>query len=284
MSNKNDLDWKEYEAITQYIYGALGERYGIKVKGYGPNCRIKGRSGVQHQVDVLTEQFDGEQQLLTAIECKYWNKKVNKDIVMKLSKVMEDSDIINGIIVCNAGFTRDTLTYAEHEGIKLVQLWEAGENDADFKKTFEIGVLDLRMDIMVSRANITSIDFGSEVITDEREIMAMYYAKLHNSDGSELAFMKFINHFSDELKGRNALLKTITIDYPLNIKLFLKFQDKEIETEKISITGFFTQTDRSKTRSFLLTDQVWMIMNELFDKRNLTLSKSGLIWHLPPRS
>jgi hypothetical protein len=75
MSNKNDLDWKEYEAITQYIYGALGEQYGIKVKGYGPNCKIKGRSGVQHQVDVLTEQFDGEQQLLTAIECKYWNKK-----------------------------------------------------------------------------------------------------------------------------------------------------------------------------------------------------------------
>jgi hypothetical protein len=27
---------------------------------------------------------------------------------------------------------------------------------------------------------------------------------------------------------------------------------------------------------------VWMIMNELFDKRKLILSKSGLIWNLPP--
>ncbi|TKC08976.1 hypothetical protein [Pedobacter frigoris] len=61
----------------------------------------------------------------------------------------------------------------------------------------------------------------------------------------------------------------------------MKLQDKEIETEKISITGFFTKTDMSTTRSFVLTDQVWMIMNELFDKRNLTLSKSGLIWNLP---
>ena len=56
---------------------------------YGRNCKIKGRSGVYHQIDVLTEQLGGEQYLLTAIECKYWNKKVNKDIVMKLSKIME---------------------------------------------------------------------------------------------------------------------------------------------------------------------------------------------------
>ncbi len=281
MPQKNELDWEEYEAITQYIYGALGAQYGIKVKGYGPTCKVKGKSGVEHQVDVLTEQVDGERQLLTAIECKYWKKKVNKDVVMKLSKIMEDSGIASGIIVCKAGFTKDTLTFAEHEGIKLVELWEACENDGDFKRTLEIGVVDIHMNIMVSRANITSIDFGSRVITDEGEIMAMYSAKLHNSYGSELAFIKFIRHFSDELESRNELLKTTTIDYPLKIKLFLKFQGKEIATEKISITGFLTKTDKSTTRSFLLTDQVWMIMKELFDKRNLTLSSSGLIWNLP---
>ena len=96
--------------------------------------------------------------------------------------------------------------------------------------------------------------------------------------------MKFINHFSEELESRNELLKTTTIDYPLKIELFLKFLGKEIATEKISISGFFTKTDKSSTRSFLLTDQVWMIMNELFDKRNLTLSKSGLIWNLSSES
>jgi Restriction endonuclease. len=281
MPQKNKLDWEEYEAITQYIYGTLGEQYGIKVIGFGRKFKVKGKSNIPHQIDVLTEQFDGERKLLTAIECKYWKKKVNKDVVMKLSKIMEDSGIASGIIVCKAGFTKDTLTFAEHEGIKLVELWEAGENDGDFKRTLEIGTLDIRVNIMVSRANITSIDFGSEVITDEGEIMAMYSAKLHDSYGSELAFLKFINHFSDELESRNELLKTITIDYPLKTKLFLKFQGKEILTEKISITGFFTQTDRSSTRSFRLTDQVWMIMKELFDKRSLTLSSSGLIWNLP---
>ncbi|MDN3581402.1 hypothetical protein [Mucilaginibacter flavus] len=34
MSDKNELDWKEYEAITQYIYEVLGAQDGVKVKGY----------------------------------------------------------------------------------------------------------------------------------------------------------------------------------------------------------------------------------------------------------
>lgn len=283
MSEKNELDWEEYKAITKYIYGALGEQYDIKVIGFGRKFKVKGKSNVSNQIEVLTEHFDGGRKLLTAIECKYWKKKVNKDIVMKLSETMQDSGISSGIIVCKTGFTKHTVIYAEHKGIKLAELREAGEKDRDFKRTFEIGVLDIRMNIMVSRANITSIDFGSEVITHEEEIMSMYQAKLHDSHGSELAFMKFITHFSDELESRNELLKTTTVDYPLKIKLFLKFQGKEIALEKISITGFFTKTDRSTTRSFQLTDQVWMIMNELFDKRNLTLSKSGLIWNLPPQ-
>lgn len=282
MSDKNELDWEQYEAITKYIYGALGAQYGIKVKGYGRKFKVKGISGVQHQIDVLTEQLDGERHLLTAIECKYWKKKVNKDIVMKLSEIMLDSDIARGIIVCKKGFTKDTVAYAEHKGIKLVELREAGENDVDFKKKIEIGTLDIRVNIMVSRANVTSIDFGSLTIAAEKEITVMYYAKLHDAYGREVPFTKYLTAFSDELESRGELLKTTTIDFPLNSKLFWKLPNVEITVEKISITGFFTKTDRSSQRSFLLTDQVWMIMKELFDKRKLTLSNNGLIWNLPP--
>lgn len=280
MSEKKEIDWEEYEAITKYIYQSLGAQYGIKVRGYGRKFKIKGRSGVEHQVDVLTEQSNNDRQLLTAIECKYWNKKVNKDVVMKLSKIMEDSDITSGIIVCKAGFTRDTLTFAEHEGIKLVELREASENDVDFKKTFEIGTLDIHINMMVSRGNVTSIDLGSTIITGEKEISAMYYAKLHDSHGRVIPFNTYLKAFSEEVQRRGELLKTDTIDYPLNSKLFWKLPDKEIPVEKISITGFFIKIDRRFIRSFLLTDQVWLIMKELFDKKKLTLSKSGLIWNL----
>jgi len=281
MSDKNELNWEEYEAITKYIYEALGAQYGIKVKDYGRKCKVKGKSGVEHQVDVLTEQFEGERKLLTAIECKYLKKKVNKDIVMKLSETMLDSGIASGIIVSKTGFTRDTITFAEYKGIKLVELREAGEDDADFKKTFEIGTLDTHINMMVSRANVTSIDFGSITIAGEAEIMAMYYANLHDSYGRVIPFGTYLRAFSDDLESSGELLKTTTISFPLSSKLFWKRSNEEIAVEKISITGFFTKTDKSSRRSFLLTDQVWMIMNELFDKRKLTLSKSGLIWNLP---
>lgn len=159
MSDKKELNWEEYEAITKYIYGALGAQYGIKVKGYGRKFKIKGRSGLQHQIDVLTEQFNGERQLLTAIECKYWKKKVNKDIVMKLSETMLDSGIHNGIIVCKTGFTKDTLTFADYKGIKLVELREAGENAGEKEimgiwKPPPTNVLKLSIVSMGMRTNI----------------------------------------------------------------------------------------------------------------------------------
>lgn len=282
MSDKNELNWEEYEAITKYIYGALGAQYGIKVKGYGRTCKIKGKSGVQHQIDVLTEQFDGERQLLTAIECKYAKKKVDKEIVMKLSQTMQDSGIASGIIVCKAGFTRDAVTFAAHQGIKLVELREANENDKDYNKTVEIGTLDINMPIMVSRANVTSIDFGNCTIAirDQNDYLYMYYTHLHHVSGKSVPFDSYLKAFAEEVHNRGELLKTITKDFPLTDKLFWKLPDKEIPVEKIAITGFFAKIDMSTQKSFLLTDQVWMIMNELFDKRRLTLSKSGLIWNL----
>ena len=284
MSNKSEFDWEVYEAITKYIYEALGARHGIQVIGYGRNFKVKGKSGLQHQIDVLTELLDGERRLLTAIECKYWKKKVSKDTVMKLSETMQDSGIASGIIVCKTGFTRDTLTYAEYKGIKLVELREAGENDVGFKESFEIGTLDVHVNMMVSRANVTSIDFGSRTISGEDEIMRMYYVNLEDAYGRITPFSKYLAAFSSELESRGKLLETTTIDFPLTCKLFWKLPKEEITVEKVSITGFFTKSDRSSKRSFLLTDQIWMIMKDLFDKRNMALSKSGLIWNLAPDS
>lgn len=283
MSDKSELDWKEYEAITQYIYGALGAQYDVKVKGYGNDCKIKGKSGVQHQVDVLTEQFEGERKLLTAIECKYWNKKADKKVVMSLAQIMADADIASGIIVCKTGFTRDTLTYAEHLGIKLVELREAGENDADFNRTVELGIIDINTKAFVSRGVVTRIAFGGKTIAvaDEEEQLALYYIRFYDAGKNTISLGEFLKEFSVEMQRRGELLKTMTIDYPLNRKLFWKQANDEIAFEKISITGFFARIDKSSKKSYRLTDQVWMIMDELFDKRKLTLSKSGLIWNLP---
>lgn len=46
-----ELDWQEYEAVTKYIYENLGAADGIKIKGYGRNFRVKGKTGEKYQVD-----------------------------------------------------------------------------------------------------------------------------------------------------------------------------------------------------------------------------------------
>jgi hypothetical protein len=200
---------------------------------------------------------------------------------MKLAEIMLDADIASGIIVCKNGFTKDTLTYAQHKGIKLVELSEAGENDADFQKIVEIGIIDFNFNVIRSRAKVTGIDLGSRTIAGEDELLTMWYVKLQDIDGNTISFGEFLNAFSQEVQRRGERLKTTTITYSLTRTLFWKQPNDAIAIAKIAITGFFEKTDLSSKRSFRLSDQVWMIMNELFDKRKLTLSKSGLIWNLP---
>ena len=85
------MDWKQYEAITKYIYETLGKDYGVKIEGFGNACKVKGKSGVSHQIDVLTSHSDGVHTYKTAIECKYWDKSISKDTIMKVAEIVEDA-------------------------------------------------------------------------------------------------------------------------------------------------------------------------------------------------
>ncbi|MFC3355503.1 restriction endonuclease [Sphingobacterium zeae] len=278
MSKTSKINWKDYEAITKYVYESLGAQYGIKILGYGNACKLKGKSGIMHQIDVLTEQLDGTKSMRTAIECKYCKEKANKDIVMKLSETMLDLGIEKGIIVCKSGFTKDTVLYAEHKGIKLVKLWEAGESDVDYKKEIEFGTLDIRLNITRTRANITSITFVDKTIHFDPLIGAAYLFNLRDACGREVNLKPYLLKFASEVTKRREVLKNITLDYSTDRKLFLDVENGVLAIEKFSVTGFLTIDDLSTKKYFTLTDQVWMIMEELFDKRRFSLSKSGLIW------
>lgn len=53
MSKANKLDWKTYESITKYIYETLGKQSGVTIKGYGSDCKVKGKSGVSLKLMLL---------------------------------------------------------------------------------------------------------------------------------------------------------------------------------------------------------------------------------------
>ena len=82
------LDWKSYEELVKDIYEQLGSATGVKILGYGNGCKCTGKSGVEHQIDVLTSHSDGIHEYQTDIECKFWDQHINKDIVMKVEAVV----------------------------------------------------------------------------------------------------------------------------------------------------------------------------------------------------
>lgn len=278
MVNVNELDWKGYEEITKYIYETLGQKYGIKINRYGKDCKVKGKSGVEHQIDVLTEQSDGKALHLTAIECKYLTKKVTKEIVMKLHSEMRDADIESGIIVCKSGFTKDTLAYAEHVGIKLVELREVAVGEMGNEQTIDIGTVQAFTEAIIRRPIIIKIDFGSEQIIDEREIMAMHYAIIQTSEGEKVPFRHYMTSFNEELH-RQPPLQTTFEEYQSIIGKIHREYKKDINIAKISFSGFLIEVDGNTNRSFGLIDQVWMIMKEIFEKKSYLVSESGMIYN-----
>ncbi len=100
------MEWKEYEEITKYIYETLGAANGVKIECHGNNCKVTGKSTVVHQIDVLTSHSDGLHSYKTAVECKYCEQTINKDIIMKVAEIVEDAGLNKGVIVSKNGFTR----------------------------------------------------------------------------------------------------------------------------------------------------------------------------------
>ena len=134
------MDDKEYEATTAALYQAMGEGSGITIEGFGSSCRIQGKSGSWYQIDVLTKQSNGLQTVRTAIECKYWQKRVIRNVVANLITTLEDTNIEKGVIVSKEGFTSGAIALAKQRNISLVEMREP--NDADWEgKTKTIHIM-----------------------------------------------------------------------------------------------------------------------------------------------
>ena len=280
MFDKN-LDWKGYEKITSYIYNTLGSGYGIKILGYGADCKLKGKSNSVHQIDMLTEHTNGKNSYRTAIECKYWQKKVSKDTVMKLAAIIEDLNIEKGIIVSKEGFTPDALNFAQYKNIELIQLKEAGKEYKNGNHRVDLFTLDIGINAIMTRPKVTCIDLGEYQITDEREILSMHYAKIRLENGQIDSFGNYMGTYQRKLHNQK-LLKIYTRTCQVKGTL-IGHRKGDIPFENITFTGFLLEEDHSTRRSFNIVDQVWMIMRSIFEDKVFVLSQSGIIIQDRPR-
>lgn len=279
MPKANTLDWKTYESITKYIYETLGKQSGVTVKGYGNDCKVAGKSGVSHQIDVITSHTEGSHTYETAIECKYWKKKVSKDIVMKLVQILEDTGISKGIIVSKSGFTRDGIQYANHTNIAIVHLREYEEKDLQGSShKIDIGTLNLNIKIHRTRPTITSIDIGDNRKIEIKDEFDYYNFIIMLKNGNQVSFYDYVNDFRKEINRINDKTKPLTKNYKIPASKLLNRQTGEqIDLDELLFTGQLTESDDDRHLNYTIVDKVWLLMKSIFDERTFSFSENGII-------
>jgi len=275
MEDQKTLDWKQYEYITKYIYETLGGA-NINIVGYGSTCKVKGESGVTHQIDVLTSVTDDTSTFQTAIECKYLNKKVDKETVMKLLGILVDTHIQRGIIVSKSGYTPDAQKYAKHYNILIVQLREAGKEYPEQQR--ELHLFDLVTNVQIHRrrpalTTIIAKDLDDNEFTlhekDEYQII------IENRNGETRRLFDEIMLFRNYLQEQEPEITVIKeYVYPQSL---LHFQNNKYKIKSITYTGLLTVHNSNQKNIFSIVDRVWMLLEKIFEQQTFVVTEGGII-------
>lgn len=268
------LDWKSYEELVKNIYEQLGQASGVKILGYGNSCKYEGKSGVKHQIDVLTSHSDGLHDYLTDIECKYWNQKIDKDIVMKVNDIVEDCKFSKGIIVSKLGFTPDAVSFADYRGIGLVELREITDEDwKDRIRHIVINIVAHYPELLSVQVALESDELKKN--KEEMQIMAdSSLVEICYPDGRIITMKEFIeNEFFCCLTQD---IKTIKFDFEKGTTVAYKEISKIYHLRTITLTGRMASMISQSVING--DDYVLYLMKCIFEGDELTIGKDGKIY------
>lgn len=270
------MNWKDYEEITKYIYESLGQASGVKIVGHGHSCKVKGKAGIDHQIDIVTSHTDGVHTYRTAIECKYWKEKINKDVVMKVAAIIEDTGIQKGVIVSRNGFTADGIAFAQSKGIGLVELREVNDSDRSGEgRISDIPLASLGFTMELRRPEVLSVGFdlvSSETISGE---MNHYQWKVKLESKREVPFDNYITAFQKMLH-QQPPEKLYSKHFELKgAAVINRITGERIEISGLTLNGKLTVKNHNKTIE--LVDRVWLLMKSLFEDKQFLISKNGAI-------
>lgn len=93
----------------------------FKKNGYDVvhNSKKVGRSGAEHQIDVLAEYRCPLHSSKLVIEAKSFDKPIDKDRIMKLIQIVDDLGADRGIIVTTSYFTPEAIKTADGYNVEL---------------------------------------------------------------------------------------------------------------------------------------------------------------------
>lgn len=123
--------WKGYEWLVTKIHHDQMNSINVEVKY---NQRIRGKlSGQLRQVDILVREKHDNSDLVTIIDCKHHNGKVDIKGVEEFLGMCEDVQANNGILISKEGFTSGAIErVCSRDDIKLETIdWETAYEKAE---------------------------------------------------------------------------------------------------------------------------------------------------------
>lgn len=112
----------EYEKFTRELCEQLALYKGLLSSSVQHNVKLRGKSGLNHQIDVYWEYEKNGEVHRVAIECKNYSYGVSIGKVRDFYGVISDLDNVKGIMVTTVGYQKGAKQYADHYGISLMEL------------------------------------------------------------------------------------------------------------------------------------------------------------------
>lgn len=267
------MNWSTYEELVKDIYEKLGASQGVQIVCWGRDCKVLGKSGVEHQIDVYAKHSDGMHTYKTAIECKYWDRRRPKDDVTKLAEIIEDAGIEKGVIVSKLGFTEDAIAFAKYKNISLVELREPTEADWEGR----VKDVHLRFTALIPVPTQFQIDVvqTSEDQQDQAEVHVDATRMTIEEPGmSSVKLSDLINRLINTAEAKSAEDCLIRHEFQRNTELHVEGS----EPTKIAAIQFLLHFETIERESVIKgEDHVSMVMFSLFDKRRFIISPDGEI-------
>lgn len=114
-------DWREFEDHVRQVYQTLLDLNGEKVL-VARDVTIRGRTGLNHQIDVYYEFDLTGLRHQVAIECKNMQRPLDKDRVLAFCAKVDDCPGVRGCIVAAHGYQSGAQKFAEDNGITALVL------------------------------------------------------------------------------------------------------------------------------------------------------------------
>lgn len=216
----------EFELLVRSIFQEIINAPEIETISVQHDVLVKGKSGLEHQIDVLWDFRIADVQYKTVIQAKDWSQAVKKEQVMAFKSVLEDiPGQPRGYMVTSRNFQSGGKTFAEFHGIKLFLLREAPKPEpfvmqagsfAEFYANLKDGTFDVTPYLFshfIAFQSPGSVDEGVKAQLRKLDKINTWQAKLTHRDSQEIATLGKL--ISDKTNSFHAEAKLVLEQEPV---------------------------------------------------------------------